>query len=362
MVWPPSACPFFLVFSAGSSPLGRIVMELRADVVPRTAENFRCLCTGEKGTGRSGKPLHFKGSTFHRVITQFMCQLKHTGPGVLSMANAGPNTNGSQFFLCTVSTPWLDGKHVVFGNVVEGLDVVKKVESYGSQSGKTKETITITDCAVSMSRKLLLALLFSSVLAFACVVRAEDVEAEVDDDDEDDDDEERAHLITTVTISIYNAGNAPATNVKVAEATWPEDSFDVVGEMAASFDKIPEGISVQHTYKVTSKEASTVQVPGTRVAYTPSEGEFEQVATGPQLLFHTHTILESLTVKALQFGSTFTGGNFNSVQDWLRGAYVAGGLAAALAAYRAYSSMAVSNATRKRARALASLGELEKEK
>ncbi|KAI3436474.1 hypothetical protein D9Q98_005891 [Chlorella vulgaris] len=162
----------FFDISAGSSPLGRIVMELRADVVPRTAENFRCLCTGEKGTGRSGKPLHFKGSTFHRVITQFMCQggdftrgngtggesiygekfadenfqLKHTGPGVLSMANAGPNTNGSQFFLCTVSTPWLDGKHVVFGNVVEGLDVVKKVESYGSQSGKTKETITITDC------------------------------------------------------------------------------------------------------------------------------------------------------------------------------------------------------------------------
>jgi peptidylprolyl isomerase len=162
----------FFDVSAGSTPLGRIVMELRADVVPRTAENFRCLCTGEKGVGRSGKPLHFKGSTFHRVIPQFMCQggdftrgngtggesiygekfadegfqLKHTGPGVLSMANAGPNTNGSQFFLCTVATPWLDGKHVVFGNVVEGLDVVKKVESYGSQSGKTSQTITIADC------------------------------------------------------------------------------------------------------------------------------------------------------------------------------------------------------------------------
>ncbi|KAL4440993.1 hypothetical protein ABPG77_010424 [Micractinium sp. CCAP 211/92] len=162
----------FFDVSAGSAPLGRIVMELRADVVPKTAENFRCLCTGEKGTGRSGKPLHFKGSTFHRVIPQFMCQggdftrgngtggesiygekfadenfqLKHTGAGVLSMANAGPNTNGSQFFLCTVATPWLDGKHVVFGNVVEGLDVVKKIESYGNGSGRTSQTITITDC------------------------------------------------------------------------------------------------------------------------------------------------------------------------------------------------------------------------
>jgi peptidylprolyl isomerase len=162
----------FFDVTADGSALGRIVMELRADVVPKTAENFRCLCTGEKGTGRSGKPLHFKGSTFHRVITDFMCQggdftagngtggesiygekfadenfsLKHTGPGVLSMANAGPNTNGSQFFLCTVPTPWLDGKHVVFGKVVEGMDVVKKVESYGSGSGRTSKKIVIADC------------------------------------------------------------------------------------------------------------------------------------------------------------------------------------------------------------------------
>merc|ERR1712232_74996 len=162
----------FFDMTIGGAAAGRIVMELNADIVPKTAENFRALCTGEKGVGKSGKPLHFKGSSFHRVVTSFMCQggdftggngtggesiygdkfadenftLKHTGPGVLSMANAGPGTNGSQFFLCTVKTDWLDGKHVVFGSVTEGMDVVKKIEAVGSGSGKTSKKVVIADC------------------------------------------------------------------------------------------------------------------------------------------------------------------------------------------------------------------------
>jgi peptidylprolyl isomerase len=162
----------FFDISLGGEPAKRIVMELFADVVPNTAENFRALCTGEKGTGLSGKPLHYKGSFFHRVIPQFMCQggdftrgngtggesiygnkfrdenfnLKHDRPGLLSMANAGPNTNGSQFFITTVVTPWLDGKHVVFGQVVEGLEIIAAMEALGTDSGKTKVPIEITDC------------------------------------------------------------------------------------------------------------------------------------------------------------------------------------------------------------------------
>ena len=163
---------FFDVTVGNSQPM-RIEMELFSDVVPKTAENFRALCTGEKGVGKSGKPLHFKGSSFHRVINEFMAQggdftrgngtggesiygekfedenfkIPHQGRGTLSMANAGKNTNGSQFFLCFIKTTWLDGKHVVFGQVTPStIGVLDKLEAVGSQSGQTKQPCVIVDC------------------------------------------------------------------------------------------------------------------------------------------------------------------------------------------------------------------------
>ena len=162
----------FFDISIGGSKAGRITFELYNDSVPLTAENFRCLCTGEKGVGKSGKNLHYKGSGFHRILKEFMCQggdftkgdgtggesiygekfkdenfkVKHTEEGMLSMANAGKNTNGSQFFITTVPCSWLDGKHTVFGRVTEGYDIVKKMEACASDSGKPSKKIVIEDC------------------------------------------------------------------------------------------------------------------------------------------------------------------------------------------------------------------------
>jgi len=172
--FPTTAPRCFFDVEIGGRPAGRIQFVLRPDVVPKTADNFLKLCTGEMGMGKNpqGKPLHYKGAFFHRVIPNFMLQggdfttgdgrggesiyggkfpdenfqLRHDQPGLLSMANSGPNTNGSQFFITTVATPHLDGKHMVFGKVVKGMDIVSAIEAVGSGTGKTSQNVQIVNC------------------------------------------------------------------------------------------------------------------------------------------------------------------------------------------------------------------------
>ncbi|KAJ7450822.1 peptidyl-prolyl cis-trans isomerase [Mycena latifolia] len=165
----------FFDITIGDKPIGRVVFSLYTDLVPKTAENFRALCTGERGDGEMGKPLWYKGSGFHRVIKAFMCQggdftagngtggesiygekfedegfpVKHEKPFLLSMANSGPNTNGSQFFITTAPTPHLDGKHVVFGEVIKGKSVVRQIENFPTSSGDAPTApVVIADCGV----------------------------------------------------------------------------------------------------------------------------------------------------------------------------------------------------------------------
>lgn len=163
----------FFDIQIGEGEARRITMELFSNVVPKTAENFRALCTGEKGVGKKGLPLTYKNSIFHRVIKGFMMQggdftdhrgtggesiyglkfedenfsIKHKTPGLLSMANSGPSTNGSQFFITFVETPHLDGKHVVFGRVIGGMDVVQDVEQLSTGKNDLPDlTVRIVEC------------------------------------------------------------------------------------------------------------------------------------------------------------------------------------------------------------------------
>jgi cyclophilin family peptidyl-prolyl cis-trans isomerase len=168
-------CQCWLEISIGGRPKGKIIFDLYWDIAPKTCENFRAMCTGERGRcNETAKKLHYKGTRFHRILPGFIAQggdiinhdgtsgtsiygssfpdenfiAKHDGPGVLSMANAGPNTNGSQFFITTVATSWLDGKNVVFGKIAEGLSILQDIEKVGTKSGKPKRLVIVTNCGI----------------------------------------------------------------------------------------------------------------------------------------------------------------------------------------------------------------------
>ncbi|ORY40254.1 peptidyl-prolyl cis-trans isomerase D [Rhizoclosmatium globosum] len=162
----------FFSITIGDVPAGKIVMELYDDIAPRTTKNFQVLCQGNT-VSEDGIKLTYKGCSFHRVIKNFMLQggdftnhngtggvsiygekfedetfeVKHEKAGLLSMANAGPNTNGSQFFITTVATPHLDGKHVVFGRVIKGMGVVRRIENTETNDNdKPYQPVIIADC------------------------------------------------------------------------------------------------------------------------------------------------------------------------------------------------------------------------
>lgn len=162
----------FLDVDIDKQRIGRMVIGLYGQVVPKTVENFRALCTGEKGKGANGKALHYKGTPFHRIISGFMIQggdivygdgrgntsiyggtfpdenfkIKHSHAGVVSMVNSGPDSNGSQFFITTVKASWLDEEHVVFGKVIQGMDTVYAIEGgAGTYSGKPRKKVFISD-------------------------------------------------------------------------------------------------------------------------------------------------------------------------------------------------------------------------
>jgi len=161
----------FMDINIGETPAGRLKMELFSDIVPKTAENFRQLCTGEYRV--NSRPQGYKNATFHRVVPNFMCQggdfikgdgtgsfsiygdkfpdenfqENHTGPGLLSMANSGPGSNGCQFFITTAKCDFLDGKHVVFGRVIDGMLTLRKMENVPTgQNNRPKLVVKITEC------------------------------------------------------------------------------------------------------------------------------------------------------------------------------------------------------------------------
>jgi cyclophilin family peptidyl-prolyl cis-trans isomerase len=164
----------YMDFSIDGEPAGRVEYGLYGNYVPRTAQNFKQLCTGEAGEGASGKPLFYKGCKIHRIIPDFMFQggdfdnedgtggesifgrtfedekfgVSHDKKGLLSMANSGPDSNGSQFFITVDKAPWLDGTHVVFGEVTAGMDVADRVAKFGGDEGKPTAEVRITDCGV----------------------------------------------------------------------------------------------------------------------------------------------------------------------------------------------------------------------